>query len=850
MILESVENGPLIWPTIEENGVTKPKKYSELSATEATQADCDDPIDAINHMMSFLSTVVTSCYPTTNNQLRNSSNPRQQATINDGRANLSHYGSDALAEKAQQLEPKLYDGNVIKTTCAIMIPDSEETLMLAEESHSKMILKQQDPMVLEKKQDPMVLEKKNSMNSSDPNLSKRPTTVEVPKKLPKVSMTYKQLYDSIKSTLVRSKEQTDALINQANLKSVEISDLNANLQEQGTTTVQHSKLDANSKLICVKCNGCMLFDNHDLCVPNVINDVNTRAKSKSVKKNSKRKVWKPTGKLVEFHNDDFDPFVSFCCSFVSSNQEFQQEGLGYNLFSVGQFCDLNLEFAFRQHTCYIRNLEGVDLLTESQGNNLYTLSLGDMMVSSPICFLSKASKTKSWIWHQRLSHLNFDYELTAMASEHSSSGPALHEMTPATISLGLVPNPPPSTPFVPPSRTDWDRLFQPLFDELLTPSPSVDHPSPKVIAPIADVVASEPVASIGSPSSTTVNQDAPSSKGFVDQDNPSHMYKLKKALYGLKQAPHACWSSKKQKYTTISSTKAEYIALSGCCAQILWTATTKVQLLYALTPFNIQKPSTSIQNRNDLPRDIPLDSVEVLRSSQRYKSNPNVSDHYTVFIRERKGKEIYEHKNEDLHSMLGEPLAGVTTRRVRDSEAASVHECLYVNFLSEIKPKRLIEALEEEGCVIAINKMNENEILIKNKARLVSQRFRQEEGIDYDETFSPVTRLKAIRIFLTYATYMGFMVYQKDVKKPMQSLFPPSGDMNVDDIVDKSLSENNVQPVTQPKAKIDKKSRKKKNPSFSKPKTIKVVKESSPSLQVADTQPTEEPGAALIPPRV
>ncbi|GJV28031.1 retrovirus-related pol polyprotein from transposon TNT 1-94 [Tanacetum coccineum] len=77
------------------------------------------------------------------------------------------------------------------------------------------------------------------------------------------------------------------------------------------------------------------------------------------------------------------------------------------LFSVGQFCDSNLEVAFRQHTCYIRNLEGVDLLTGSRGDNLYTLSLGDMMASSPICLLSKASKTKSWLWHRRLSHLNF-----------------------------------------------------------------------------------------------------------------------------------------------------------------------------------------------------------------------------------------------------------------------------------------------------------------------------------------------------------------------------------------------------------------------------------------------------------
>ncbi|GKG16241.1 hypothetical protein Tco_0358564, partial [Tanacetum coccineum] len=97
-----------------------------------------------------------------------------------------------------------------------------------------------------------------------------------------------------------------------------------------------------------------------------------------------------------------------------------------------------------------------------------------------------------------------------MASEHSSSGPVLHEMTPATISSGLMPNPPPSTPFVPPSRTDCDILFLLLFDELLNPPPSVNHPAPEAVAPIDEVAAPVPAVSTGSPSSTTVDQDAPS----------------------------------------------------------------------------------------------------------------------------------------------------------------------------------------------------------------------------------------------------------------------------------------------------------------------------------------------------
>ncbi|GJV38020.1 hypothetical protein Tco_1410497 [Tanacetum coccineum] len=73
---------------------------------------------------------------------------------------------------------------------------------------------------------------------------------------------------------------------------------NCVVEPNGTANVQHSKLNANSKLLCVKCNGCMLSDNHDLCVLDFINDVNARAKSKSVKKSSKRKVWKPTGKIT------------------------------------------------------------------------------------------------------------------------------------------------------------------------------------------------------------------------------------------------------------------------------------------------------------------------------------------------------------------------------------------------------------------------------------------------------------------------------------------------------------------------------------------------------------------------
>nr|GEV89363.1 integrase, catalytic region, zinc finger, CCHC-type, peptidase aspartic, catalytic [Tanacetum cinerariifolium] len=143
-------------------------------------------------------------------------------------------------------------------------------------------------------------------------------------------------------------------------------------------------------------------------------------------------------------------------------------------------------------------------------------NLGKLQPKADICIFIGYTPTKKAfrIYNQRTRriiktiHVDFD-ELAAMASEQSSFKPALHEMTPATFSSGLVSNPTSLSSFVPPSRTEWDILFQPLSDELLTPPPSVDHPASKVIAPIAKVVALEPAASTGLPSPTTVDQDAP-----------------------------------------------------------------------------------------------------------------------------------------------------------------------------------------------------------------------------------------------------------------------------------------------------------------------------------------------------
>ncbi|GKF03707.1 retrovirus-related pol polyprotein from transposon TNT 1-94 [Tanacetum coccineum] len=227
-----------------------------------------------------------------------------------------------------------------------------------------------------------------------------------------------------------------------------------------------------------------------------------------------------------------------------------------------------------------------------------------------------------------------------MASEHSSLEPALHEMTPETISLGLVPNPPPSTPFVPPSRIDWDILFQPLFDELLNPPPSVDLPAPEVIALIAEVVAPKPAASTGSPSSTTVDQDAPSPKENHDLD-VSHMNN--DPFFGI----------------PIPENNSETSSSSDVIPTIVHTAAPNSE--HELVP--------------------RLDKVMVITLKWIYKV-----------------------------------------------------------------------------------KLDELGVILKNKARLVARGYRQKKGIDFEESFAPVARLDAIRIFLACAAHMNMIVYQMDVK--------------------------------------------------------------------------------------
>nr|GEZ39907.1 hypothetical protein [Tanacetum cinerariifolium] len=121
-------------------------------------------------------------------------------------------------------------------------------------------------------------------------------------------------------------------------------------------------------------------------------------------------VWKFLG-TVRFRNDHVAAILGFGdlqWGNILITRVYFLEILCHNLFSVGQFCDSDLEVTFRRNACFVRNLKGVDLLKGNRSTNLYTINLHEMASASPICLMAHASSTKSWLWHQRLSHLNFD----------------------------------------------------------------------------------------------------------------------------------------------------------------------------------------------------------------------------------------------------------------------------------------------------------------------------------------------------------------------------------------------------------------------------------------------------------
>nr|GFA08245.1 hypothetical protein [Tanacetum cinerariifolium] len=172
----------------------------------------------------------------------------------------------------------------------------------------------------------------------------------------------------------------------------------------------------NVKSVSDMCDKCVLIDKHDMCVlKSVAKTIKRTVASESNKKprNFTRKIYEHLVEIVLFIVDSgcskhMTGNLKLLINFVEQFLGTYVEGLNHNLFSVGQFCDADLEIAFRKSTCFIRDLKGNDLLTGSREMDLYSITLQATNSPNPICLMAKATSSQAWLWLRRLSHLNFD----------------------------------------------------------------------------------------------------------------------------------------------------------------------------------------------------------------------------------------------------------------------------------------------------------------------------------------------------------------------------------------------------------------------------------------------------------
>ncbi|GJX72517.1 retrovirus-related pol polyprotein from transposon TNT 1-94 [Tanacetum coccineum] len=307
-------------------------------------------------------------------------------------------------------------------------------------------------------------------------------------------------------------------------------------------------------------------------------------------------------------------------------------------------------------------------------------------------------------------HVQFDELIEQMDLMQLSTGLAPSFLTPGHISSGLVPNPVPAAPYVPPTNKDLEILFQ--------------------------LIAQVPVNSTGTPSSTTIDQDAPS---------PSH--------------------------SPLSSTLQSPSLHQGVAAE---------STLMEDNPF------------------APIDNDHFINMLFRYRSEASSSEdlvqpEYSLCLSNT--SHLENEARYPLDNIIGNLSRPVSTRKQLTNITDALW-CLYNSVLSKVEPKNFKSAITEDcwfqamqdeihefdqlqvwelvpqpDCVMIIAlkwiykvKIDEYGDVLKNKAQLVAKGYRQEEGINFEESFASVARIEAIRIFIANAASKNITIYQMDVK--------------------------------------------------------------------------------------
>nr|GEW60019.1 retrovirus-related Pol polyprotein from transposon TNT 1-94 [Tanacetum cinerariifolium] len=546
-------------------------------------------------------------------------------------------------------------------------------------------------------------------------------------------------------------------------------------------------------------------------------------------------------RTVKFGNDQIAPILGYgdlVQGAVMIKRVYYIEGINHNLFSVGQFYDADLEVAFRKSTC-------------SRGMNLYSITLQDTNSPNPICLMAKASSSKAWLWHRRLSHLNFD-TINLLSKNYIVVGlPKLKFVKDhlcSSCELGKAKHKSFHTKLTPSSKRRLQLLHMDLCGPMWVASINgkkyvlviVDGYSkytcthflrskvetPEVLINFLRLVqrghqaqvrvvrtdkgmeflnqtlhayfAAEGIHHQMSVSRTPEqndvverwnrtlsgeNLDKMKEKGdeciFVVYSTQSRAYIVfNKRTRVIMESIHVNFDELPQmasdysssdpapEYRTVTMSNELDLLFSLMFDELLNGSSkvvSKSSAVYAVdAPYQRQHHTTPLNNHTtpaptcQVPTLAPtVISSENINQAETYDENDQVADDEFINIFSTPVQDQRETSSHHVDS----------TRRQQESDAEM---CMFALTFDRLD---VWELVDRPLCTNVINlkwlwknKCGEENTIIRNKSRLVAKCYAQKKGVDFEESFAPVARLEAVRLFIAYVAHKSFTIYQMDVK--------------------------------------------------------------------------------------
>nr|GEU62336.1 retrovirus-related Pol polyprotein from transposon TNT 1-94 [Tanacetum cinerariifolium] len=523
---------------------------------------------------------------------------------------------------------------------------------------------------------------------------------------------------------------------------------------------------------------------------------------------------------VEFRNDQIAPILSYgdlVQGAVMIKRVYYVKWMNHNLFSVGQFCETDLEVAFRKSTCYIHNLKGNDLLTGSRGIDLYSITLQDTTSPNPICLMAKVTSSQAWLWHRKAKRNSFQSKITPSLKRRLQ---LLHmdlcgPMRVASINgkryvLVIVDDD---------SRYTWTHFLR-SKDE--TPKVLIDflrlvqrglHAQVRIVrtdkgTEFLNQTLYAYFTTEGIHHQTSVAR-TPKQNGVVKRRNHT-LVEAAQTMLSAAKVPLFFWA---KPIATACFTQNHSLEKGDACIFVGYSTQSRAYRVFnKRTRVIVESIHFNFDELPQMASDHVSSDPVVLKSStvtaadghnQRQQQNttplnnhsttdPTYDEFINIFCtpvqdrRETSSRHVdsssmntfYQHhpsehrwtKDHPLEQVIENPSQSVRTRRQLKSDG-EMYMFALTEELHQFDRLEVWELVDRPLCKNVINmkwlwknKRDKENIVIRNKSRLVAKGYAQKEGVNFKESFAPVARLEAVRLFIAYAAHKSFTVYQMDVK--------------------------------------------------------------------------------------